>query len=487
MILVLSFAMCFAFPAKQASANPLAIGGALYLGGAGIYVVGALGVAAVAGLVELDSCPSCQADIEAHAKRTWAGATQTVKDGMQLMVDASVGAWGATSSALTAVDANVNTWVDGQIEGLSNAVMASKYDPVTADTSRFITTGSTQTIHNVTVSSSTEKDYGFFINGRSFKQVQVVLTSNFIDLYFNSPSNGVGSSLNLLWVSKSTNPTLYAQLSTTFQNSAPTDVQATLALVRAMGASFGYGAIASFQTDYASVKANATEAWEEMTDAGLVLPVDNARPMVGDVPLTYDPVTDSYAGIDGVNVPREDITGFDYQSPQWKTLEDLAALGLAGLGAGLYIDGWAGSDTVTSTYNPTTDATTTTTTGTTTSVTTGETATTTTSTTTPGDTTGNPPVNPPKGTEPVNPMKDKIPSASLMGLWELLVALIFYLIRLFTFVATLAFIAPTPIDNPYFQWFTTVQILGITPYPLVQNLALFLLGFSIYKSVRRVF
>lgn len=97
-----------------------------------------------------------------------------------------------------------------------------------------------------------------------------------------------------------------------------------------------------------------------------------------------------------------------------------------------------------------------------------------------------PPVPPPPP-EDGGGGKPNIPLSLLLGLFKLLFAIIFFLIRMFTFIVTIQMIPPVPIPNEYFQWFTTVTILGVQPYPLIINTATFFLGFSIYKSIRRVF
>lgn len=101
-----------------------------------------------------------------------------------------------------------------------------------------------------------------------------------------------------------------------------------------------------------------------------------------------------------------------------------------------------------------------------------------------------PPTDPPTDEEPPpegGSKKPNVPLALLLGLFKLLIAILYYLIRLFTFIVTIQFIEPTVIDNPTFQWFKTATVLGIQPYPLVINMAIFFLSFSIYKSIRRVF
>jgi hypothetical protein len=104
-----------------------------------------------------------------------------------------------------------------------------------------------------------------------------------------------------------------------------------------------------------------------------------------------------------------------------------------------------------------------------------------------------PPTEPPPPDVPPPPPEDggggkpNVPMELLLGLFKLLFAIIFYLIRMITFIVTIQFIEPIPIPNPYFIWFTTAEILGVQPYPLIKNIALFFLSFSIYKSVRRVF
>lgn len=189
-----------------------------------------------------------------------------------------------------------------------------------------------------------------------------------------------------------------------------------------------------------------------MKDAGLVLPM----------PEAYHPSTNQRVNVDAQTGTMTLPDGTIYQGDvTWKAPPVVTGLDTLGNPA----VGWTGT-------NVTTGETTWT------NIKTGETTTT-------GGTT--PPVTPPKDSVGTNPFKNIVPIALLLGLFDLLVALIWYLIRMFHFIVTIGLIAPTEINNPYFQWFQQLRILGIKPYSLTINLAIFFLGFSIYKSVRRVF
>lgn len=194
-----------------------------------------------------------------------------------------------------------------------------------------------------------------------------------------------------------------------------------------------------------------------MKDAGLVLPM----------PEAYHPTTNQRINVNDSTGAMTLPDGSIYQGDvTWKSPGITTGLDTLGNPA----IGWTGTNVTTgqSTW---------------TNIKTGETVKT-------GEGTGTTPpgTTPPKDTTPgTNPFKNIVPLALLLGLFDLLVAVIWYLIRMFHFIVTIGFIRETQITNPYFLWFRDLTILGIKPYSMTINLAIFFLGFSIYKSIRRVF
>lgn len=78
------------------------------------------------------------------------------------------------------------------------------------------------------------------------------------------------------------------------------------------------------------------------------------------------------------------------------------------------------------------------------------------------------------------------PEDLLLSLLSLLRAIIEYMARMFAFILTIPLIPPISIENPAFEWFKTVKIMGVQIYIVVSSMASIGLSFLVYKSIRRV-
>jgi hypothetical protein len=83
-------------------------------------------------------------------------------------------------------------------------------------------------------------------------------------------------------------------------------------------------------------------------------------------------------------------------------------------------------------------------------------------------------------------LENLLPIVTLIIIFDLLKAVIFYLARMFEFILTIPLIDAKPIDNVAFEWFRTAKIVGIEIYSVISLLATIGLSFAVYKVVRRL-
>lgn len=84
------------------------------------------------------------------------------------------------------------------------------------------------------------------------------------------------------------------------------------------------------------------------------------------------------------------------------------------------------------------------------------------------------------------------PSATILKPWtlvlpflDLLLAVVMYLLKIISFIATLPTLPQVEIDNEAYKWFRGATILGIKPYSLVMTLMSIGMAFSVYQIIRR--
>lgn len=93
---------------------------------------------------------------------------------------------------------------------------------------------------------------------------------------------------------------------------------------------------------------------------------------------------------------------------------------------------------------------------------------------------------PPDGGRPPLPPFWK-PWLFVIPFLDLIRAIIQYLLRMITFIITLPSISSIPIPNEAFQWFRTLRVAGFPIYDTVLNFASLILGFLLYKALRKIF
>lgn len=93
-----------------------------------------------------------------------------------------------------------------------------------------------------------------------------------------------------------------------------------------------------------------------------------------------------------------------------------------------------------------------------------------------------PPAEPGTPGSPTSPL----PLAILLALFDLLISVIFYLVRMLEFVLKIPVIPAKPIDNPAFAWFREAKIMGVYIYQVVSSMGTIGLSFLVFKAIRKV-
>ncbi len=464
--LIITMAITLAFAAyiqseQKASANPLVLEGGIVVG-TGIYVGAALMIAAGAGAVGYDQYGD---EINAHALRAWDNGTTLAKDSMKMSVQAAQG----IGNAIVNLQADYINYMETQITSLSNA------------TTTFITPKITDVDGNYTLDTryTTRIYLNVFSSANAFPTSQGLFktivfdadNNNYAHITYLNNVNPSGTSSTGGYV-----PAHFSQASKDLAadyHAMPKTIAGLKAILAKYGVSSQLSNVETWQANDIQVKPRMNEAWQGMKDAGLVLPVDSAIPLskAGE-PLTYNPDTDVYTGIEGNVVPHSDVS-WKMPGIQWRDQSaDIPT-------SGVYVN------TPTLTGNPAHDDAIINNPAipkTTTNIHTGTTIT--------NPDMPAPPLTTPKPetgtTLPRLPNSGTIvPLAIFLGFFDLLRALLMYFVRMFNWIMTLPFIAEKPIDNEIYQWFRSAKILGVYPYTLITSMATFFLGFKLVKAARR--
>lgn len=455
---VIAFATVYALPKEQVKANPFAIPAGIQLG-AGVYVIGGLLVAGGAGLIGYEEHGE---EIKQHSLRAWENATQLSKDSLNLSIEAAQG----IGNGIVNLQSDFQKFIDAKLENIGqNSVLMS----TTGLTSEGISIDNRY--HNSGQLIALYPPDGGFLIVNGMKTKSISLTNGRYKSRVSFLNDTTGSWVNIDFPESLENN---AAIQDAMVN-AGTNFAAITGIYSMAGVSVALGS----EELYANIQqgiSRTREVWESMRDAGLVLPVDSVTSHVGDNRVKYDAQSDVYRDDAGTTYAPGDVT-HAFPQPRWREkTNDIPDAGV-----------WV--DTPAVTGNPAVDRTVELDTSipkTTTNVTTGTTvANPDIAVTEPGIPGGgtNPPTNPPiklPGTQPI------VPIALMLGLFDLLRAILMYLVRMFTFVMTLPMVAAIPIENPYFQWFRTATILGVKPYSLVMTAATFFMSFAAYKSIRRL-
>lgn len=309
-----------AYPMQQAQAGPL--GGAVPAGitiGAGTYTIGALALSGVVGLAGYDTYSE---EINAHAKGVWEGGTQAAMDSLNVSIDMARGA----GNGLVSLQSDFQTFIDGRLSGLSNEVAGIA---TTVITDGYNITTST----NVSAITHTEAGLAFSSKNGLYGKIQITASLSSLTIELLEPLSATGAISTRISLSKSANSTLYDARYSTMRAAVDSPSKAT---IFAAASIFGYATstvnVDQWAENKGIIETQMQEAWTSMKDAGLVIPVDSAVPLssIDGSPLTYNPTTDAYTGIDGgvyTGTP-------DWAFPQPRIREKSDAIGIPGV----YVD-----------------------------------------------------------------------------------------------------------------------------------------------------
>lgn len=470
--LVIAFTSVYVLPTQKA--NAIGFAGVIPAGitvGAGAYVVSALALSGLVGVAVGDEYGD---EINAHAKTVWANATQLSKDSLNYSLEQSIN----FGNGVINLGAEFEAWMDSYginaiALGLPNLYPESDYGTNYMSESMSYSGDAASPVQRAVRHTSFDYTYTFpQLSSTKYSSIDINVqqSENASSRYVTIAS--YGSVITTMRPSKEIAQSVLNLVNANYNNKlSPALLKQIIALT---GTSVQMHKLDGTLMESPGVS-KLRESWEDMKDAGLVLPVDSATAYNGNVVMDKLNNDGTYTGIDGNIYNPSDLT--------WSFPVPKIRVGQGDLPDGVYVD------TPALTGNPAIDnvlvnnpAIPKTTTNVNTGVTTANPDIVTTTPEVPV-----PPKDPPKEPVGTNPFKNIVPIALLLGLFDLLVAVIWYLIRMFHFILTIGFIPETKITNPYFLWFRDLRILGIKPYSMTINLAIFFLGFSIYKSIRRVF
>lgn len=444
---------------QKVQANPLVIPGGIVIG-AGTYTVGALALAGLVGVVGYDQHSEA---INAHAKEVWNTNTTAASESLKLSLDLAKGA----GTGLVNLQGDFINFIDGQLAGIASNT-ASLVTPAITNgnytfwgTDRFTDMYAEQGSGNAFASSK-----------GTYTTLQIFVDQYMISATLSSPTKPIYPNHTV---------TIRANTQTAQYNALYNQIKSALSLktyssqisaAAAIGISATTVRVEEWESNRGIIENQVNEAWTSMRDAGLVLPVDGATAYSGDKVVTHNPTSDTYTDDAGMTYAPGDVT-WSFPQPRIRT-ENVPV-------PGVYVD------TPALTGNPAID---TTITGnpaipkTTTNVYTGTTIANPDMPATPGPTPTPEPTPTPKPLPRVPGSGAPVPALIFMAFFDLLRALLMYLVRMFNWIMTVPFVAEKPIDNEYFQWFRQAKILGVYPYTLVTGMATFFLGFKLVKAVR---
>lgn len=292
-IVLISCAIFFAifstlvYPHEEIQATGIVVPAGLQ-GAAGVYVLTALAVAGMAGVVGADEHSEA---ISEHANRVWSNSTDIAKASMESSVTAAQG----TGTSITGIDGGLSNYIDTQIANNAMELATIAANKISADGTLTQAKFSGQT--DVVLTDSEINAFAY--QGTIWRGVSVQTYPSYFKVQMINPIAGAlatSTSTDVFFVND--NPDLIADLRTKFF--AADTPEKMLSLAASLGASSSKVLIDEWQSNAGIFETNMTEAWQIMRDAGLVLPVDEFVPMSADgQPLTYNPSTGALTGIDG--------------------------------------------------------------------------------------------------------------------------------------------------------------------------------------------
>lgn len=313
------------YPAYEAKAGPL-VGGAVPAGitlGAGAYTLGALGLAAVAGIAGYSEY---EKEVNAHAARAWANGTDLAKGSLNMSIEAAKGA----GTGVVGLYTDFINYVDKNLASLGQDTWAVKHQ---------------DTIINGNIEFKFRSEYSnggwafYFQSPDTSKMAFIINGKKSVSYDFSVDRY---SATNTNWEVGYTNPTgVIAGLTAAIESRSSlgkvqdemrqiTTFEQAVAYIKTWGVSLHVAGEAEYD-DYIGVKRNYEEAWTTMRDAGLVLPVDHSVPLssIDATPLNYNADTDTYTGIDG---------GVYTGVPDWAFPQPKLRVGQKDIPTGVYVD-----------------------------------------------------------------------------------------------------------------------------------------------------
>lgn len=464
-IVLLSFTLAFtAFiqSEQKASANPLLLTvPAGITAGAGAYLGGALMLSGLVGAVGLHEY---QNSINEHAWSVWDEGATAAKDSLNLSIQAAVGAGNVIESFGTDTINFFEKNLDSMMQQTYNiskgtsvvdAATGVNFETRAHNSGQILYIGSTGTVAK-TIVNGVQSPGMHYTNNPWNHQIEIYSLT--------------GSAADSITITLTDNKAFKDAMLPKMQ--AVKTLEEATTVIASLGVALTIGGDAVYQ-DYIGVQQKGKETWETMRDAGLVLPVDGVTTYVGDIPVRVNEQGNAYTDDAGTVYNPADVD-YAFPVPRIRT-EDVPV-------PGIY------TDTPALTGNPAIDQTII---GnpaiphTTTNITTGQTVANPDIPIGGGGTPTNPPPETPAPLPRVPGSQGPVPIMMFLAFFDLLRALIMYLVRMFNWIMTIPFVPEKPIDNPYFQWFRQAKILGVYPYTLITSMAAFFLSFKLVTAVRR--
>lgn len=270
--------------------------------GAGAYYVGAL---ALAGLVGVAGYDTYSEEINAHAKRAWENGTQLSKDSMNAMIEGAKG----LGNVMAKGDAAFNDWVDSQIAILGEGNTIARYGTNVVGDSSKVMKENYESNEGQVISIYSGSDQLVMARGHVVRSL--TMTIGKYDNEVRYMVDGLGWQYIKL--------PQYANNASIKQKmiSAGTDIGLITAVFGSVGMSFVIGN-ADVWAEYQTNVSRTSEAWQDMRDAGLVLPVDSAVPTYQGQKVNWNAETDVYTGVDGGVISKGDLT-WSFPQPKIRT------------------------------------------------------------------------------------------------------------------------------------------------------------------------
>lgn len=337
LVLILLISSVFYQP-KKVEANPL-VGAVIPAGitvGTGAYVLGALGVAAIGGVVGWEYAD----EIQGHASRVWESGSNLAKTSLEETIRVSKD----TGNFFLQLGSDFKSWTDDSMksivgvavsggmkaknlaEGIRENLIKESYEDKNISVS--VSTAypgadikfrnvSYETMLTVTFPlDSVDKFWTFnntdrlevagfnylsihlsngkiSIEGRELTYGDSVFIGNLVSVYNSRFLNKADNSIPLetLGITKEDFISLLAEIYT---------VEDFISLVTMMGLDNVIVGNSDIPKVYDNAKSKTREAWEDMKGSGLYLPSNDAIPVSGGIGLSYNPTDDTYRFPSGV-------------------------------------------------------------------------------------------------------------------------------------------------------------------------------------------